>query len=72
MYFSKGVSFKCVLSNVIELNILFFPRWLNKLGLASIQYEQTERSTAVGEHPWKSEMYFCDLLLFVNESLVTF
>lgn len=27
-----------------------FHRWLNKLGLASIQYEATERSAAAGEH----------------------
>lgn len=33
----------------VELNISLFFRWLNKLGLASIQYEPAERNTAAGE-----------------------
>lgn len=53
----------------VELNISFFsPRWLNKLGLASIKYEPAERNAAAGEHMtyhfyWIKNFYFQDVNL---------
>ncbi len=55
---------------LIGLNFFFF-RWLNKLGLASIQYEPTERNPAVGEQPWQSEVYFFYAFLIFIWAAVT-
>lgn len=46
------VCFQChlVLWLIIDVCAFLSIRWLNKLGLASIKYEPTEQSPAVGEH----------------------
>lgn len=43
------------------LTVLLSSRWLNKLGLASIQYEPTDRNLTGGKHHWPPNVSFCYL-----------
>lgn len=55
MGFALGVFFAPLTPNDVCLFIYLLNRWLNKLGLASIQYQPTEQTTAVGKHPRQSD-----------------
>lgn len=55
IFFSLMASSESASWHVLSLLSPPHPRWLNKLGLASIQYEQAERSPAAGERPWQPE-----------------
>lgn len=56
----RGVSQWQLLSSLLLhcpliMSIYLSNRWLNKLGLASIQYQPTEQTTAVGKHARRSD-----------------
>lgn len=57
---------RSLLATVQDLFTSLFSRWLNKLGLASIQYEPAERSPAVGERDGQTRLsllFSCPLCL---------